>query len=265
MTVDATRSKARLEPFLTAGIRSGLSSPVVRWLLVPAAAAWLILFWLSADERSLALCIAARVTLLDGLFANMAAGFAAIEPGRWAAEWLVMIVAMMFPLLVPMVRHVAARSFAVRRDRSVGLFIAGFTLAWLAVAAASSVMLVVARAALQAVDMAQWVGLAFCVLAAQWQLSAAKVRAVTRCHGTVALRPWAPEADRDAIGFGLLHGTRCVRACLPAMMLPLAGGLGLGGMAAVFAIVLAERARDKPQYRLSAIAFLLLGLLTLRL
>jgi hypothetical protein len=34
-------------------------------------------------------------------------------------------------------------------------------------------------------------------------------------------------------------------------------------MAAIAAILLAERARDKPQYRLSAIALLLLGLVSL--
>jgi hypothetical protein len=34
-------------------------------------------------------------------------------------------------------------------------------------------------------------------------------------------------------------------------------------MAAVSAILLAERARDRPQYRLSAVVLLLLGLLTL--
>ena len=79
----------------------------------------------------------------------------------------------------------------------------------------------------------------------------------------MALRPWPPDAGRDAIGFGLLHGTRCVRACLPVMALPLLAGHGLGAMAAVSAILLAERARDQPQYRLSAIVLLLLGLLTL--
>jgi predicted metal-binding membrane protein len=119
------------------------------------------------------------------------------------------------------------------------------------------------RAAFLAIDLAAWTGLVCCALAAGWQLSAAKVRAVNRCHGTVPLRPWAPAAARDAIRFGLLHGTRCVRACLPVMVLPLAGGHGLGAMAAVFAILLAERARPKPQYRLSAIVLVLLGLMTI--
>jgi predicted metal-binding membrane protein len=262
MSVEAARSTAGFQPLLTASARSGLGAPAFRWLLAPSAAAWLMLFFLSAGQHALALCLAPRATLLEGFFANMAAGFAAIAPARWAAEWALMIAAMMFPLLVPMVRHVAARSFATQRERSVGLFVASYALVWLAAAAASSVALVAVRAAFQAIDLAAWTGLICCALAACWQLSAAKVRAVNRCHGTVPLRPWAPHASRDAIGFGLLHGTRCVRACLPVMVLPLAGGHGPGAMTAVFAILLAERARPKPQYRLSAIILMLLGLLT---
>jgi predicted metal-binding membrane protein len=263
MSTEAARSSAGFEPLLTASARSGLAAPACRWLLAPSAAAWLALLWRSAGQHSLVLCLAPRATLLEGFFANMAAGFAVIAPGRWAAEWALMIVAMMLPLLVPMVRHVAARSFATQRERSVGLFVASYALVWLAAAAASSVALVALRAAFFAIGLAAWTGLISCALAAGWQLSAAKVRAVNRCHGTVALRPWAPHAGRDAIGFGLLHGTRCVRACLPVMVLPLAGGHGLPAMAAVFAILLAERARPKPQYRMSAIILLLLGLMTL--
>lgn len=262
MTAETSRSSAGLEPLLTTRARAGLSSPAFRWLLVPSAAAWSILLFLSASEHSLALCLAPRASLLEGLSANMAAGFAAIAPGRWAAEWGLMIAAMMFPLLVPMVGHVAARNFANQRERSVGLFLTGYALVWLAAAALSSVALVALRAAFQAVDLAPLTGLICCALAAAWQLSAAKVRAVNRCHGTVALRPWAPHASRDALGFGLLHGARCVRACLPVMALPLAGGHGLGAMAAVFAILLAERARPKPQYRLSAVILLMLGVMT---
>ena len=263
MPAGLVRSKAASEPLLTASARSALSSPAVRWALAPAAAAWLLLLALSAQDRSLVLCVGPRDTLLDGFLANISAAFDAIEPARWAAEWSLMIVAMMFPLLMPMVRHVAARSFAERRERSVGLFVAGYAFVWLGVAAAASMAVVAVRSGFPALSLSAWAGLAGCTLAALWQVSAAKVRAVNRCHGTVALRPWAPHADRDAFGFGLLHGTRCVRSCLPAMVLPLAGGHGLAAMAAVFAILLAERARDRPQYRLSAIVLLLLGLHTL--
>jgi predicted metal-binding membrane protein len=263
MTAETTRSLAEYQPIFTPNARRGLRSPVMRWLLAPSAAAWLALLWLSAGERSLALCVAPRATLVAGFLANLEAQLAAIERGRWAAEWALMIVAMMFPLLVPMVGHVAARSFAGRRNRSVGLFLAGYAFPWVAAAGVSSLALVVARAVFQSLDIGAFAPVVCCALAALWQVSAAKVRAVNRCHGTVALRPWKPGADRDAIGFGLQHGARCVRACLPAMALPIIGGAGLGQMTAVFAILLAERAREKPQYQLSAVAFLLLGLTTL--
>jgi predicted metal-binding membrane protein len=263
MTTAAGETRVAPEPLLTADARSAMSAPATRWLLAPAALAWLGLLWLSGGEQTLALCIAPRPTLFDGLVANLAAGFDSVSPGRWGIEWALMIVAMMFPLLVPMVRHVAGHSFALRRERSVGLFVAGYAVVWLTAAAASSVALVAARAGLQTLHLAPWAGLICCALAALWQVSAAKVRAVNRCHGTVALRPWAGDADRDAFRFGLLHGSRCVRACLPAMLLPLVGGYGLAAMAAIAAILLAERARDRPQYRLSAIALLLLGLISL--
>jgi predicted metal-binding membrane protein len=263
MTLETSRSTVAFEPLLTASARSGLTSPVVRWLLAPAAAAWLALFWLSGSDHALTLCLAPRATLFEGFFANVTAGLATIAPGRWAVEWALMIVAMMFPLLVPMVRHVAARSFAAQRERSVGLFIAGYSVVWLAAGAVSGVMLVVARAGFETIYLAPWAGLIGCALAALWQLSSAKIRAVNRCHGTIPLRPWPPYADRDAIGFGLLHGTRCVRACLPVMVLPMVGGYSLAAMAAISAILLAERARAKPQYGLSAAILLLLGLLTL--
>jgi predicted metal-binding membrane protein len=263
MTTDTGRADTAFEPVLTAGAQSALGSPAVRWLLAPAATAWLTLLWLSSGDHSLALCVAPRATLFEGWFANMAAGFAAITPGRWAAEWTLMIVAMMFPLVVPMVRLVAARSFADRRERSVGLFVAGYGAVWLGAASASSVALVLARAGFETIRLAPWAGLICCALAASWQLSAAKRRAVNRCHGTIALRPWPPEADRDAARFGVLHGMRCVGACLPVMVLPMVGGFSLGAMAAVSAILLAERARDRPQYRLSAVILLQLGLLTL--
>ena len=57
----------------------------------------------------------------------------------WATHWLLMLAAMMLPLLVPMIGHVAVRSFAVRRERSVRLFLFGYCSVWCAVAAAVSV------------------------------------------------------------------------------------------------------------------------------
>jgi len=99
MTTDTGRADTAFEPVLTAGAQSALGSPAVRWLLAPAAAAWLALLWLSGGHDSVALCVAPRATLFEGWFATTAAGFAAVTPSRWAVEWTLMIVAMMFPLV----------------------------------------------------------------------------------------------------------------------------------------------------------------------
>jgi predicted metal-binding membrane protein len=266
MTADAQRSAAGMQPFFTPGALHGLRTPAFRWSIAPALGAWVLLLVLWSQGGALALCIAPRATLLDGILAAMAAGFATVEPVRWAGEWTLMIAAMMFPLLVPMIGHVAAKSFAARRERSVALFVTGYALTWAIAAAAASVALIATRAGLSSLGLASSAGLIGCALAALWQLAPAKQRAVNRCHGTVALRPFGPAADRDALRFGVLHGTRCVRACGPTMALPLlgglVGGLGLGAMAVIFAILLAERARHRPQYGLSAVALLLLGLVS---
>ncbi len=262
MYFDTAQAARIQEPLLTAEARHGLRSPTFRWSIAPALAAWSLLLVLSGQDRALTICLSPRPTILDGALADIEMRLAAIDPARWAGEWTLMIVAMMFPLLVPMIGHVAARSYAFRRERSVALFVAGYALTWAAAVAIASIVLVVARAGFALSGLASFGGLIGCALAALWQISAAKARAINRCHGTAPLRPAGFAADRDAIRFGLLHGSRCARACLPTMVLPLLGSHGIGAMAIIFAILLAERARRTPQYGLSALVLLLLGLTT---
>jgi hypothetical protein len=172
-----------------------------------------------------------------------------------------MIAAMMLPLIVPMVRHVAVRSFAARRERAVGTFVLGYLLIWLLVGLAMWLALPALRQGLAYLGLADHGGLIACSLAALWQISPAKRRAVNRCHRTLPLHAVGFAADRDAMTFGLLLAGRCVAVCLPAMAAPLLGSAGLVGMLAVLAVLLAERARRAPQYRLSAVVLLLVGLI----
>src|SRR5215204_1113740 len=87
-----------------------------------------------------------------------------------------------------------------------------------------------------------------------------KKKAVNRCHGTKPLHAFGTAADLDALSFGLVHGSRCVASCFPLTVLPFIAGGGLGMMAALFAVLLAERARHIPQYGVSAIVLVFLGL-----
>lgn len=263
MRAAAIRSSYRAEPLLLPRARAGLRSPTFRWALAPAIVAWLMLFWLAGTRGTLDMCLAPRATLAEDITTGIAATLATVDPVRWASEWALMILAMMFPLLVPALSHVAARSFAPRRERAIALFVAGYGAVWLLAALAASVALLATRGAFAGLGLAASAGLIGCALAAAWQLTPAKARAVRRCHGTIALRAFGWPADRDAAYFGLLHGVRCARACAPTMVLPLLGGYGIGVMAMMFAILLAERARQTPQYRLSALALVLLGLTTI--
>src|SRR5258708_1600325 len=128
MHADATRSMVAVEHVLTGAARRGLRSPTFRWSILPALAAWILLLRLSGDDGAFALCFAPRNTILDGFVASVAAGFATIDPMRWAVVWALMIAAMMFPLLVPMIGYVSARSFAARRARPTRLFLALYSL-----------------------------------------------------------------------------------------------------------------------------------------
>ena len=47
-------------------------------------------------------------------------------PASLALGWALMLAAMMAPVLIAPVRHVRDRSFARRRTRSIGLFVAGY-------------------------------------------------------------------------------------------------------------------------------------------
>jgi predicted metal-binding membrane protein len=214
-------------------------------------------------EVPVSLCLTPDTGMIGGLAAHLRAGFSMAEPARLAGEWALMLAAMMLPLTAPMVGYVWARSFAARRNRAVGLFLCGYLLAWAAAAAAVTPLLIATRALASAFAFAPALGLIGGVLAAFWQLSLAKRHALNRCHGTVALRAFGAAADRDAGRFGLLHGARCIHACLPVMVLPMLGGGGLAAMAVIFVLLLGERSQHTPQLDRSALILALLGLLSL--
>ncbi len=257
-----SRAGAFRKPLLTREARAALHGPVFRFTLLPAALAWAAMALLWVREVPVSLCLAPGSGMAGGLAAHLRAGFGMADPIRLAGEWALMLTAMMLPLTAPMVGTVWARSFPVRRYRAVALFLGGYVLAWAAAAALATPLLIAARAMAAALGAAPALGLLGAALAAWWQLSAAKRRALNRCHGTVALRAFGRAADRDAAGFGLLHGARCIHVCLPVMVLPMLGGAGPGAMAAIFILLLGERSQHTPQLDRSALILLLLGLLS---
>jgi predicted metal-binding membrane protein len=140
------------------------------------------------------------------------------SPMRLAGSWGLMVVAMMLPLAVAPLRHVRARTFTRRRERSTLAFIAGFIAIWMAAGVVlQTVALLLRWAALPAPQASIWLAIA---LALVWQISPTKQWFLNRCHQRPPLAAFGLAADRDALLFGLRNGAACAGACW-ALMLPM--------------------------------------------
>jgi predicted metal-binding membrane protein len=180
---------------------------------VLAAAAWLALI---AIHRG-------------GDTAHHHAGMPAGGPGPLAemGHWALMTVATMVPAALPAIGFVALNSLAARRGRAMALATAAYVAVWLPFGAAALALrhLAVDRAGIPPAA----VFAALIAVAAAWQGTRAKRRAVLACGATVALPPRGARADLACLRFGLRHGRRCVRSCW-ALMLVMAAAAGVGAL-----------------------------------
>ncbi|AQT75507.1 DUF2182 domain-containing protein [Streptomyces sp. fd1-xmd] len=165
-------------------------------------------------------------------------------PGGLAA-WALMCVAMMLPAALPALAHVGANSLRRRRQRAMG----GFAAVYLAVWTGYGALLLVSAPlwsrlpgdALLAGTLA---------LAAAWQTTVHKRRALRDCHRSSPLPLSGPRAAAGTVRFGLRHGGACLRSCWLLMaVMAAAGGAGTGmlaWMALLTGIVTAERFARRP-------------------
>jgi predicted metal-binding membrane protein len=143
--------------------------------------------------------------------------------------WIVMVVAMMVPGALADVRVVALSSMWSRRQRTVALFLGSYLCVWIGFG-------VVALAV-------PWTGTAVLLaLAAAWELTAWKWRAVRRCHLIESLPPHGARADAACARAGLRYGSRCVVSCWPLMLaMAAAGHQAVALMALLTVVVAAEK------------------------
>ncbi len=179
------------------------------------------------------------------------------SPGAVLAAWAVMSVAMMVPLVVPTVRHVALSSLWGRRHRAAAAFLGGYLAVW--TAAGLVIMgIVAALAALAGATVARATAFGG---AAVWQLTPFKRRFLRRCAYTSPLSPTGWRADRDCARFGGRIGLTCVATCWALMAATVASAHTLEMMLAVFAVQLHERYRRRPSLQSGALATAALGVL----
>jgi predicted metal-binding membrane protein len=139
------------------------------------------------------------------------------SPGKLAADWALMVIAMMTPLTALQVAHVGGSSLPARRSVSVAAFLSGYWMAWfLAIFALFPLGLLVPAVVGDSVDL-----LAAVVLALAFSASPAAQRARNRCHRTGRVPAFGATALFACARLGLANGASCVAACWPWMLVPM--------------------------------------------
>jgi len=155
-------------------------------------------------------------------------------------EWMLMVVAMMTPLLVPTINHVWHSSLARRRFDALLALGLGYGVCW-----ALAGMLLMPVAALWGQGWTR----AFAVLAASiaWSCSPISQYARNRCHRVRGIHPFGLAADRDSFVQGLAAGAPCVLACWPWMLVPMSVPAGHAVLTLAVTLVLFLERLDEPR------------------
>jgi len=157
--------------------------------------------------------------------------------------WTLMVVAMMLPSAIPAVRHVAVKSFRWRRQRAMVEFAAVYVALW--VVFGGLVLMVLAKWSPARPDLVLAMALA---VAAAWQLTRAKRRAILRCHRSYPIPPKGWRATAGVARFALRNGGACIASCWALMLVAAVATSGqLLWMVALTGIVSTEKLMRKPR------------------
>ena len=166
------------------------------------------------------------------------AGHAAAPLGTHVVGWIAMV-AVMAPLIAPNVRYAAARSPS-RARRAVAVdVVSGWALVW----AGAAVVLAVGTGLLAAGTGTSAAVATTTVVAAAWQWTPLKRRAVARCGRRLAPPLDRERARRVARRFGVDLGRDCALSCWPLMALMAAAGHAVPVTAACVGVAWYERRR----------------------
>jgi len=152
-------------------------------------------------------------------------------------EWALMCFAMTTPLALPAVRHVYHNSIRRRRQWAMAVFLSAYNMVWWALGGA---VLMLAAVLPVHVLAPQVIAVVMLTVAALWQLSRTKTRALRACTRTVPLPPQGRKADKACLRYGALQAWRCVVTGWPLMLLMALVPVPFVAMAAIAAFMYAE-------------------------
>ena len=233
---------------------------ILALLLAIAAAGWTALVWQQSDHVS-------------SMEMPMASANASREASLFLGNWVVMMVAMMFPAAAPMALTFHGLRAVTRPLEnafvSTWVFVSAYLLVWTIAGLAAYAALLTARYAFTRVTLSTTVtnqlGGASIVVAGIYQLTPLKEFCLAKCREPIRFIASRDEAA-TAFGMGLLHGLYCVGCCwlLFVILFPL--GMGVVSMIAVTLIILAERRTlswSQPISHVAGLALVLSGVLVI--
>ena len=194
--------------------------------------------------------------------------------GFYVTVWVVMMAAMMFPSIAPMV-GVYSRLQGARRESgrsapagATAIFVAGYLVSWALAGLLGYAIFDLGRSI--APDAFSWdrggpyLAGGVIVVAALYQLTPLKDACLSRCRGPLSfvIENWH-DGRSGALYMGILHGTWCVGCCWALMAVLFAlGVLSLGWMAFVAALIAVEKLLPwkAPANRSIAVLLLVLGI-----
>jgi len=191
--------------------------------------------------------------------------------GYFAITWVVMMAAMMFPSIAPMVMmHVRIQEGRQTGQAAVtaatALFVAGYLVSWLGAGLIGFAIYQLGRAATG--DLFAWskagpyLAGGIVLAAALYQLTPLKDVCLRHCRSpfTFLIRHWRP-GPLGSLRMGIVHGGWCVGCCWALMAALFAlGVMSLGWMAFIAALIAAEKLLPWRELANRGIAILLLVL-----
>ncbi len=208
--------------------------------LIAVLVALAVVGWLVTDDR------------MVGMDAGPGTELGAL--GFYVSLWVVMMAAMMFPSIAPMV-IAYSRIQQKRRERgkahagplAVALFVGGYLLSWTAFGLAAYAVFEIGRSL--SIDALAWdeggpyLAGAVILAAAVYQLTPAKDVCLRKCRSPLdfVMGYWKPGYG-GALRMGVEHGAWCVGCCWALMAALFAlGVMSLGWMAFVAALIAVEK------------------------
>jgi predicted metal-binding membrane protein len=159
--------------------------------------------------------------------------------GMEFSDWSLMAIAMMVPVALPALQFTALNSLRFRRGRAMLMFLIAYIAIWIAF---GIIALTGDRLIRAGLGVSEIVLLAYAlVLAAFWQVSGPKRRALIACGRSVPLRPTGIRADISCARYGLQQAWRCLRSCWALMLVMVAAGpAGLVWMVGLSVLIAVE-------------------------